>query len=161
MRRRALLSTVGSAAVLSTAGCLDAIGARLDEPMQLGRFTASNSDSDPHTFDLRVNRDGETVHRSSHRIRGMDDGVIHGAATDCDWGTARGNYEVFARVDGGNWTRKPLTDVTDDWRNTVDCATAQAWYEGGDLWLRLRDDCEKLSKGYFRGECPGRNATDG
>jgi len=161
MRRRALLSTLGLSAALSTAGCLEAVGDELDEPMRLGRFTASNRDSEPHTFDLRVDRDGATVHRSSHRIQGMDAGQIYGAAPDCDWGTDRGRYEVFARVDGGEWTRKPLTDVTDDWRNTVDCATAQAWYENEDVWLRLQDDCEKLSKGYFRGECPVRNATDG
>jgi len=91
----------------------------------------------------------------------MDDGRIHGVAPDCDWGTDRGQYEVFARVDGGEWTRKPLTDVTDDWRTTVDCATAQAWYENGNVWLRPQDDREKLSVRYFRGACPIENSTDG
>lgn len=153
MRRRALLSALGTAAAVSTAGCLDAVGARFDEPMQLARFTAFNDDTESHDFDLRVDRDGETVHRSSHRVRGKDDDRIYAEAADCGWGTAEGRYEVFARVDGGEWTGKPLTDVTDDWRNTVDCATAEAWF-GDALGIRLDDDCDELARGRWDGACP-------
>jgi hypothetical protein len=101
--------------------------------MQLARFTAFNDDTEIHDFDLRVDRDGESA--------------------DCGWGTAEGRYEVFARVDGGEWTGTPLTDVTDDWRNTVDCATAEAWF-GDALGIRLDDDCDELARGHWDGACP-------
>lgn len=153
MRRRALLSTFGTSAVLSTAGCLDAVGAAFDEPMHLARFTAFNDDVDRHTFDLRVDRNGEVVHQSSHRIQGKDDDRIYAESADCGWGTAKGNYEVFARVDDGEWTGKILTEVTDDWRNTVECATAEAWF-GDQLAILLDDDCDKLAQGHWDGACP-------
>lgn len=108
MRRRALLTAVGLSITASTAGCLNIILNRGDQQIQLARFSAGNFDSDTHQFDLRVDRDGETVHRSTHEIRGKGADRIYGAIADCDWGTTRGMYEVYARVDGGEWTSKLL-----------------------------------------------------
>jgi hypothetical protein len=158
MRRRAVLSAVGVSATASIAGCLDAVEAAIDEPMRLGRLVALNDDPDPHRFDLRVERGGETVHRSSHRIRGKSEGQIHGEPAECDWGTERGHYEVFARVDGGEWTGKPLAAVSDSWRNTIDCATAEVWY-GEEVWIRLQANCDEFAGKEFEGACPIDEST--
>lgn len=146
MRRRALLATLGSAMTVSTAGCLDTVADSLDDPIRLARLAVLNFDSRAHQFDLRVDRDGETVHRSSHQLRGKDDGRVYGEVADCTWGSTPGTYQIAARVDGGGWTRRPLADVDDGWRNTIECATAEVWYETEDIWIRLQDDCGRLTE---------------
>lgn len=157
MRRRALLTAVGLSATVSTAGCLN----RGDQQVQLARFSAENFDSEIHQFDLCVDRDGETVHRSTHEIRGKGENRIYGAVADCDWGMAPGTYEVFARVDGGEWTSKPLTDVKEGWFDSVTCATAHVEYhENGHLWLRLQDNCERFVPSASAGVCSIEHETD-
>lgn len=153
MRRRALLATLGSSMAVSTAGCLDTIADSFDEPIRLARLAALNFDSRAHQFDLRVDRDGETVHRSSHQIRGKDDEQLYGEEADCTWGSTPGTYEIAARVDGGEWTVRPLADVVDGWRDTVECATAEVWYEAGDVWIRLQDNCGRLTERDLQDGC--------
>ncbi|WP_265110890.1 hypothetical protein [Halosolutus halophilus] len=144
MRRRALLGTLAGAMTASTAGCLDLVSELRTHPMQLARLSVSNWDSAPHRFDLRVDRDGETVHRSSHEIPGKEDARVHGEVADCDWGTTPGDYELFARVDGGDWEGKSLDEVDAGGRDTVECATAQVRYEES-VWIRLLDNCDSLA----------------
>lgn len=160
MRRRSFLATIGLSATASTAGCIDSALDGGERGIQLARFSVGNLDSDPHRFDLRVERDGETVHRSTHRVRGTSEDIIHGAVADCDWGTTPGTYEVFVRVDGGEWTAKPLSEVRDGWRDSVECATAHAeYYENGNLWIRLRDDCERFVPSAATGVCSPDDQT--
>lgn len=142
MKRRALLSTVGLTAA-ATAGCLDTVVD--DAPIRLARFATVNHTSDPVRIDLRVDRDGETVHESFHQLREKEDGQIHGAVVDCDWGTTPGEYVVFARVADTEWTSKPVSDVRDESDDSVECATAVAHYEDG-VWLQVRDDCERYTR---------------
>lgn len=158
MRRRALLAAVGLSTAVSTGGCLDTVFG--NDGIHLARFSATNHTADPVEFDLRVDRDGETVHRSSHRVRGMGDGRIHGAVADCDWASTAGEYEVFARADGSDWTSKPLEDVGDGWRDSVDCATALAEFYEDDVWLRVRADCDRHLPSASTGVCSVDRETD-
>lgn len=158
MHRRSLLTAIGLSTAVSTAGCLDTVFG--NDPIHLARFAATNHTPDSVQFDLRVDRDGETVHDSSHQIRGKDDGRIYGKIADCDWGTTAGEYEVFARVDDAEWASKPLSDVRDGWRDTVECATALAEYHEGGLWLRVRDDCDRQLPAASPGVCSVERTTD-
>lgn len=140
MHRRAFLAVAGLSGTVPTAGCLDTVPGR---ESRLARVAVSNFADESHRFHLRVARDGETVHRSTHEVRGKGDGRIYSAIPDCDWGTTPGRYEVFARVDGGEWTSRSVSAVRDGWRDSVSCTSAQVRY-GDTLWIDLRDDCEEL-----------------
>lgn len=140
MRRRALLAAVGLSATVSTAGCLDSV---LGRELRLATVGVSNYDDDAHRFDLRVDRDGEVVHRSSHELRGRDDDRVYGAAPDCDWAGTPGTYEVSVRVDGGEWQSRSVAEVSDGWRDAVSCASTYVWYDGA-VWIDLRADCGEL-----------------
>lgn len=140
MRRREFLAVAGLSATVSTAGCLDSV---LGRERRLARVALSNADDDSHRFDLRVARDGETVHESTHEVRGASDDRIFSAVPDCDWGTTPGDYEVFARVDGGEWLSKAVSAGSDEWRDSVSCVSAQVRY-GDSLWIDFRDDCDEL-----------------
>ena len=159
MRRRDLLTVAGLSATTSTVGGLDAVLDR--QEIRLARFSVDNFDTTSHRFDLRVDRDGETVHRSSFRIQGKGENRVYGEVADCDWGTTPGEYEVFARADGADWTSKSLDDVTEGWRETADCATAHAiYFENGNFWLRLQDDCERFVPTPSTGVCTIDDQTD-
>lgn len=142
MRRRAFLAGAGLSVTGSTAGCLGAVPGIGQRELQLAWFGVSNYDPDPHRFDLRVERDGEVVHRSTHDIDGRTEDLVHGESVDCTWDATPGVYEVSVRVDAGAWVSKPLSDVSDGWRDSVTCATAHGWYED-DLWIDLRENCER------------------
>lgn len=71
-------------------------------------------------------------------------------------------YEVYARVDGGEWTSKLVADVKEGWRDSVKCATAHVEYhENGHLWLRLQDNCERFVPSASTGVCSIGHETDG
>ena len=67
MRRRALLTPLGTTATLS-AGCLGIVTDRLDRSVQLGWFGAHNLDTEVHRFALHVERGETRVHDSTHVI---------------------------------------------------------------------------------------------
>jgi hypothetical protein len=140
MRRREFLAVTGLSATVSTAGCLDTVFGR---DIRLARFSVSNYDEEAHRFDLRVDRDGEVVHRSSHEVRARDE-VIYGETPECDWEGTPGAYEVSARADGGEWESRPLAEVRDGRRDSVSCASAYVSY-GPPVGIRFRPDCEELS----------------
>jgi hypothetical protein len=138
--RREVLAAVGLSATVSTAGCLDSV---LGRELRLAEFGVSNYGADAHRFDLRVRRDGEVVHRSSHEIRGRDEDRVYGAAPDCNWEGTPGAYEVSVRVDGGEWQSRSVAEARDGWRDAVSCASAHVWYEDA-VRIDLRDDCADL-----------------
>jgi hypothetical protein len=155
MRRRALLAATGSAATVLTAGCLDGVGDRPDGSVRLGWFAAHNPDTEPHRFELLVERDGDRVHRSDHRIPAREGNVVHSAVADCDWGPTPGSFTVIARVDGGTRVEESVNRVDTAGGREVDCAIAEAEYRDGKLRVAARAGCDQ---GYD-GTCPfvGRN----
>lgn len=150
MRRRALLAATGSAATVLTAGCLDGVRDRLDGSVRLGWFAAHNPDSAPHRFGLLVERDGDRVHRSDHRVPAREGDVVHSAVADCDWGPTPGSFTVAARVDGGAWVEESVNRVDPADGREVDCAVAEATYRNGELRVFARAGCDQ---GYD-GTCP-------
>lgn len=141
MHRRVLLAAAGSTALAASAGCLTRVRDALDRTMRLGWVGAHNRDTDPHRFDLRVERDGTVV----HEIRGRDGSYVHGAVADCTWGDAAGRYRVGGRVDGGDWTWESLSRLDEAYRTPVDCATAQVLYAGDEVAIRLQAGCGRVA----------------
>ncbi|MFC5365792.1 hypothetical protein [Salinirubrum litoreum] len=140
MRRREFLAVAGLSATVSTAGCLDSV---LGRERRLARVGLSNFADESHRFDLRVARDDETVHESTHEVRGASDDRIFGTAPDCDWGTTPGDYEVFARVDGGEWASRSASEIGERWDDSASCVSAHVQY-GDSLWIDIRGDCDEL-----------------
>ena len=143
MHRRALLASLGATATLS-AGCLTTVTDRLDQSVQLGWFGAHNLDSEVRQFELRVEKGETQVHDSTHIIQPKEDNHVHGAVADCTWGSASGDYTVFARVDDNDWVEESLTEFAASWNSDVDCVIADAMYhpEGG-LRISLGNGCDR------------------
>ncbi|GAB7093974.1 hypothetical protein JCM30237_11260 [Halolamina litorea] len=145
MKRRSLLGTLGVAGVAGLAGCQGL--PRLGASTTLGRLTVSNWDErESHRFGLRVDRDGETVHESTHTVESKSDDVLPGAVADCTWDPQDGEYVVAARVDGGEWQRFDLLDRVD---SSPDCLTAAVDYRPDgpaeeSFSVRVRADCAEF-----------------
>ena len=144
MERRAFLTAVGLSVTASVAGCLGQIPGVETERIQLARFSVSNMDTAPHQFDLRVERNGETVHESTHDVDGRTPDRITGASAGCTWGTTPGAYDVFVRVDNGEWVSESLSEVKENWWDDVSCASVRAYYET-EVGFVLFDNCEDHS----------------
>ena len=144
MKRRALLAALGVATSTATGGCLGSVADRLDETVQLGWLAAHNLDAEPHGFDLAVERNGESVHRSSHEIDGKDDDFVHGVVADCTWGDAPGGYTVRARVDGGEWVTREISEVDGTYEGDVDCAIAEVEYRNGATSVAFQGGCDRV-----------------
>lgn len=116
-------------------GCLtDAF--KQSDAVRLGWFNVANHDTERHRFALRVERDGEQVHRSSHVVQGRTDpdvasehSTIYGATAECTWGNAAGDYTVAVRVDGGEWVTKSLKQS----HSETACTVARAEYDNANL----------------------------
>lgn len=68
MNRRALLGTVASVGTFATSGCLNQL-LPADTSTKLELVAIENYDTENgHEFDVRVERDGDIVHRSSHSV---------------------------------------------------------------------------------------------
>ena len=161
MRRRTLLA---SAVIPTTVGATGCLSSRRDETsasVRLGWFGIHNVDPESaHTFELAVERDGETVHQSTHEIPAADDsgsGVrSDGAVADCDWGRTAGDYTVRVRMDETAEAEESVTAFANE--TDADCVVADAEYRNHDavsryidaktLSIRQRDDCD--NDGYER-----------
>jgi hypothetical protein len=154
MRRRSLLTALGGATTLN-AGCLSAIEEWSTPATRLGWFGATNADTQSsHRFELAVERDGERVHYSAYELQPAEQTEpnrtrITQAVAECEWGSTKGDYTVRARVDGGDWVEKSVTEYAAS--NDVECAIASAEYDSS-FDLRLRWPCQ--GREYYDGLCP-------
>lgn len=155
MKRRALLASLGAATATTTAGCLSSIEDHLDTTVRLGWLGAHNFDTEPHAFDLRVERNGETVHESSHEVEEREDPVVHGAVADCTWGDAPGDYTVRARVDGGEWAARELSEIDEAYEGDVDCVVSKVEYREGRVEILIRGGCDRVDS--YDGGCAFAN----
>jgi hypothetical protein len=144
VKRRALLAALGITTPIATAGCLGSIADRLDRTVQLGWFGVHNFDTDPHEFDLRVERDGEVVHESAHEVAGFDGPVVHGAVADCTWGDEPGGYTVSARLDGGEWASRAISEIDELYENDLDCTTAEVQYRRESTRIHFQPGCDRV-----------------
>lgn len=161
MRRRTLLASAFVPTTVGTAGCLSSIRGGLSTSVRLGWFGVHNVDPESaHTFELVVERNGETVHESTHEVAAADssgNGVrSDGAVADCDWGQTAGDYTVRVRMDGTVEAEESVTAFADE--TGADCVIADAEYrnhdavsryqDGKTLHIWLKDDC--TNDGYER-----------
>lgn len=142
MDRRALLASLAPGLTASTAGCLDTLTTTQNEPFQLGYVAVHNATEQTHRILIRVRRDGQDVHRSTHDVPGRDGAIVESAIPDCEWGPARGRYEVAVRIDDGDWATESFQGYETD---GGDCSIAIA--EGrlnadGRLSLGSRRACD-------------------
>lgn len=152
MYRRALLTSIGATASLS-AGCLSSLEDRLNPSVRLGWLAAHNFDTEPHLFELKVERDGTKVHDSSHEIEPREGDSVDGAVAECDWGSTPGDYTVFARIDGGEWVAESVTEFAMSIDGDADCVIADADNRDGHLGWYLGNRCD----GNHTGICPFAN----
>ena len=108
MKRRALLGTLAAVGASMTGGCLDQ-STPPETTTKLGLLAIENYDTESgHEFDIRVERDGDIVHRSSHSVEKTSLPQISGPVLDCPWRFIEGKYTVSARVDDSEWLGQPL-----------------------------------------------------
>lgn len=131
MRRRNFLTALALVPLGTGSGCLSRMQGQAPQEMRLGWYAVANHDAESHHFGLRVERDGETIHQSSHEVQGRNGNVIHGAVADCTWDETVGDYSVFARVDGGEWVAESLSGMESGQGMT--CAVVEAKYGHDDV----------------------------
>jgi hypothetical protein len=149
MNRRALLASLATGGAVSSSGCLNSLAGTRNESFRLGYVAVHNSTESAHRITIRVRRDGTSVHRSTHDVAGQDGPVVKSAIPECDWGSARGRYEVAVRIDDGDLVTESFRGYDTD---GGDCSVAIA--EG-----TLREE-ERLDFGYRRA-CDYDNPPDG
>ena len=149
MNRRALLASLATGGAASASGCLDSLAGAQHESFQLGYVAVHNSTEDAHQIAIRVRRDGTNVHRSTHRVAGQDGAVVESAIPECDWGSARGRYEVDVQINDSDWVTESFQGYDTD---GGDCSIAIA---EGTLW-----EGERLDFGSRRA-CDYDNPPDG
>ena len=125
--------------------------------MRLGWFAVVNFDGQPHTFELRVQRGDEVVHESSHRLAGSGPSGSNGAVADCTWGDVRGEYTVRARMDGGEWRERDLSELRGSRDEKIECGVAEARYHHDVFGLTLAENCEEVLD--YVGGCAFANQT--
>ena len=131
MRRRDFLGSLSIPLVTGIGGCLDS-NPVFSEAITLGAVLLENHDPNAsHQFDVRVKRDGRTVHDGSYRIKPRPPERIPTEFVDCTWEDERGEYSIAARIDGGRWGEY---DVHDGAESESDCVVSSVqrirWMEG-------------------------------
>lgn len=158
MRRRSFLTALAFTPLGAGSGCLSRTQGQAARGMHLGWYAVANHDTESHHFGLRVERDGEQVHRSSHEVQGRDENDIHGAVADCTWDDTAGDYSVFARVDGGEWVAESLSGTESGQEMT--CGIVEAKYRHGDvdgLTFWTQNTCTNVRQ--YDGGCEFAEAT--
>lgn len=162
MNRRSVLAGVTGLGVASLSGCLQLGDSEPSPATTIGWMSVSNHDPDSsQEIDLRIERDGNVVHRSSHTIPAKDGRSVAGAVPDCTWEPKPGEYVVSARPDGGEWTKRNVTQT--DAGTARDCVTVlvdygssageQSWVDPDDpLSIAVVDWCDRI--GELDGGCP-------
>lgn len=121
--RRALLAGGASLSIAGLAGCSAIASVRSESAPELGRITVENADTVDHVLHVLLQRSGDPVHWSSHRLEAIqppededDHGEIDGAVLDDSaWAGETGQWTAYARVDDrSTWDRKAVpTDEAD------------------------------------------------
>jgi hypothetical protein len=129
MKRRTYLSSLGVAGTIGLAGCVVGYAPSGQEKTRLARLGVVNEDEErSHRFRLRVERDGEVVHESSHTLEKVPESPYEGsgAVVDCTWDGSAGRYVVFAQIDESEWVEKNLTEDYEQYETIPDCVVAVA-----------------------------------
>lgn len=128
MQRRDMLRAAGAGGLAALAGCLDSVPGVGETT--LGWFAVySFHQGDSHSFSVRIERDGTTVHRSSHQLAAYDPASDAAtpprAVVDCTWENVPGDYTVSVSRDEGDWHRYRIVDTA---LRPPDCVIVYATY---------------------------------
>lgn len=119
MNRRDILCSLSIPVATSVGGCLD-IGPVFGGGVTLGAVLLENHDPHhEHRFDVRIKRDGETVHSGSYVVRSRPEEYIRTRFVDCSWEDGQGNFSIAARIDGSKWEKYDIQQGIED---DVSCA---------------------------------------
>ena len=126
-----MLWASGAGVLAALAGCLDSVPTVGETT--LGWFAVYNlHQGSSHSFSVRIERDGTTVHRSSHQLAAhnpaSDSPNPPRAIVDCTWENVPGDYIVSVSRDGGDWHQYSIVDTA---LRPPDCVIVYAKY--GDL----------------------------
>jgi hypothetical protein len=137
MDRRSVLATIGAVGIAAGSGCLDPfryLGSELRVPW----LAIDNETPESRQIDVRLDRDGTTVHNSSHTLDSGERTVI-----ECTWEDVEGAYAVAGRLTDGEW--KTLR-VENQFQRLPDCAVVTLECHpvstGPDFFLYARALCE-------------------
>ncbi|WP_277542494.1 hypothetical protein [Haloarcula laminariae] len=139
MNRRRLLATTGLGLGSLSAGCLSRFTDASEG--QLSEVTVLNSAPGPRTVSVRVHRGDELVHESTHELKGSDHAMVSATAVEC-WGEEPGEFVVAARLDGGDWTERNVTDGAE-----ADCVEAHVSAERDGVTIARVDRCASSETG--------------
>lgn len=157
MQRRQVLAALGLTAVSGGAGCTAPLRAVTTSPPRLGWMAVANYSPKPHRFRIEIERDGERVHESTHRLEGKPEGRIPGEVLDCTWGEAPGPYTFRGRVDESDWIERTVADALASYEGTPDCVIARAVYRS-ELGFEVSPGCDGVSS--YDGGCGFANAPE-
>ena len=96
MRNRALVSVV-LVSLLCLTGCSNPLSE--DAQSKLVEVKVENSDDSPHTIHTIVERDGNIISWSSHRLNATEEGRYVSKEVNRSWGNTTGRYTVYMRLD--------------------------------------------------------------
>lgn len=120
--RRVVLTAGGTV----LAGCLDGITTTSPTTILLGVVIRNDHRRTAHDFTLRIERDGEVIHTSTHSLaRAGTEAESRVELSSCPWGRDKGSYTVAIRVDDGEWIE---SDFTDEFEELPDRVVADAIY---------------------------------
>lgn len=154
--RRSVLRTLGSGAIAATTGCVDSVSDRLDSTTKLGWVGVSNLGASAHRFELRVSRNGDIVHQSSHRLQG-DGGSVEGASNSCVWMQTAGSYTIKIRIADGEWISQSVDEGIE---GSTECAFVHVVYDGWNqdqFAFFVEPGCERVSQ--YDGRCRLTNSS--
>lgn len=105
-RRRALLSSVASAATTGLAGCSFDDSGSDSRPITLDAVDVLNRRSTTHSYQIAVQREEKTVLAESRTLEGADNSAQPTGHTFEDWPDERAEYEFALKVDSKDvWLR--------------------------------------------------------
>jgi hypothetical protein len=147
-----------------TSGCLGLIG-NSESSVVVGSVWLANNHSDEKDFQIVLERDGETVHDSTHTLSGdaREEADTSGETDtssvmiECTWGSESDSYTLKARVDDNEWEEYHLNEEVDD---DTECVVIDVWYAWRDVeefTLITSSDCTNISD--IEGGCAGAESN--
>lgn len=150
VRRRVFIFGLPIGLTALQGGCTRFLRDRDEPTATLGAASITNFDTEPHRFQLRIEREGERIHDSAHELdgtaggEGEDYGRVDTEIVDCTWEEVAGSYDVAVRLDDGEWVEQSVNARLDE---DAECVIAEVRYddlEADDFEFVIHDDCNRL-----------------
>lgn len=77
--------------------------------LRLSELYVSNSHSEPHTVELELEYDGETVLNETFHLEAATENETKSKRVDKEWPDTPGTFLVRARIDSGQWEQQELS----------------------------------------------------